>query len=124
MYLAKPGDAAAKRGGLAKAGSSGLAGVAPAIPSRYAGVVGTKFMPTDPDLEKSVIVPHTPLIVILGLIFAFIFGPAGVILSILGLRLVNDSPPGIRGREMAIAGIALGSVTTVLYFILYFARNN
>ena len=55
---------------------------------------------------------------------AFIFGPAGVILSILGLRLVNDSPPGIRGREMAIAGIALGSVTTVLYFILYFARNN
>ena len=86
--------------------------------------MGTQFMPADPALEKSVIVPHTPLIVILGLIFAFVFGPAGVILSILGLRLVNDSPEGIRGREMAIAGIALGSVTTVLYFILYFARNN
>ena len=59
----------------------------------------------------------------LGLIFAFVFPPAGVILSFLGLRLVNESPEGIRGREMAIAGIALGSVTTVLFIILYIANK-
>jgi hypothetical protein len=86
--------------------------------------VGTQFMPVDPDQEKSVIVPHTPLVVILGLIFSFVFPPAGLILSILGLRLVNDSVEGVRGRELAIAGIALGALTTVLMIILLVARRS
>jgi DNA-directed RNA polymerase subunit RPC12/RpoP len=90
-----------------------------AIPSRYAGAVGAGGPPADEAAEEvNLIVPHTPFVVILGLIFAFVLPPAGLIISIVGLRLANESAKGVRGRELAIAGIALGSVMTVLLAIL------
>lgn len=92
----------------------------PVIPSRYAGAVptGTVGIDYDEDDVNPIILPHTPFVVILGFIFSFIFPPAGIIISIIGLRLVNQSPKEIRGRGLAIAGIAVGSVLLVLGIIL------
>ncbi|WP_251151271.1 DUF4190 domain-containing protein [Cellulosimicrobium sp. Marseille-Q4280] len=49
-----------------------------------------------------------PIIVLLGLIFAFVVWPVGLVLSILGLREVKRT--GAPGRGMAKAGVILSSV--------------
>ena len=92
----------------------------PVIPSRYAGAVPTGAIEIDYDEDdvNPIILPHTPFVVILGFIFSFIFPIAGIIISIIGLRLVNQSPKEIRGRGLAIAGIVISCVWLVLIIIL------
>ena len=92
----------------------------PVIPSRYSGAVqpGTVGIDYDEDDVNPVILPHTPFVVILGFIFSFIFPIAGIIISIIGLRLVNQGPKEIRGRGLAIAGIVIGCVLQALIIIL------
>lgn len=100
---------------------AGGARAMPAIPSRYGGGVSGSIDPggyyDEEDDANPVILPHTPFVVILGFIFAIIFPPAGLVISIVAFRLVNDSPPNIRGKGLAIAGIAVGAVMTVLFLM-------
>ena len=99
--------------------------VQPAVPSRYrsAGMdqsYGVDMEDEDDDLGPNpLILPHTPLVVILGFIFSIIMGPIGLVISIIALRLVNQSNGALRGRGLAIAGIVIGAITTALYI---FAR--
>jgi DNA-directed RNA polymerase subunit RPC12/RpoP len=91
------------------------------IPSRYGSNVASVSFADDVDEDEDsnpLLLPHTPFIVILGFILSFIFAPAGIIISIMGLRLVNQSPKGVRGRGLAIAGIVVGCVNLVLGIIL------
>jgi len=92
----------------------------PVIPSRYAGSAPTDAVGIDYDEDdvNPIILPHTPFVVILGFIFSFIFPIAGIIISIIALRLVNQSPKEIRGRGLAIAGIVIGCVWMVIIIIL------
>jgi hypothetical protein len=55
---------------------------------------------------------------ILGLIFAFIFAPLGIIFSI--IALVQIKKTGENGKGLAIAGLIVGIVFTLIW-ILYFA---
>jgi predicted RNA-binding Zn-ribbon protein involved in translation (DUF1610 family) len=105
----------------------GVTRSAPAIPSRYGGTPGAEQFTRqeeDEDLNPA-LVPHTPFVVILGLIFSFL--PlacfAGVIISFLGYRLVKESPKGIRGKEMAIAGMIIGGVMSALTVYLMAMRD-
>ncbi len=113
--------------GLPAAGGVGVARSSPALPSRYGGVSGAEqFVRQEEDEDENpIVLPHTPFVVILGLIFSFLplICFAGVIISYLGYRLVTDSPKGIRGKEMAIAGMIIGGLMSVLTIYLLAARG-
>jgi len=104
------------------AGPGGAVRGAPVIPSRYGGTPLPSFDASLPEIDErnTAVLPHTPFIVVLGFIFSFLplICIAGLMISIMGLNLVNSSPKGVRGKSLAIAGIAIGAVMTVLTFIL------
>lgn len=52
---------------------------------------------------------------ILGLVFAFVFPPAGIVLSVLGLR---ETKQGQGGRGLAMAGLVLSVAFCVLSLLL------
>lgn len=118
MYRTEEGPQPGQGQILMKHGA-GMA-VTPAVPSRYgSSAQGVPFEQEDPDSERNpMIIPHTPFVVILGFILAFMFPPAGIIISIMGLRLVNQSEEGVRGRGLAIAGIVVGSGILLLAIIM------
>jgi hypothetical protein len=94
----------------------------PAVPSRYGGG-GTGSFQTfedEDDDRNAAVLPHTPFIVILGLIFSFlpVICVGGLIISVMALNLVNSSPKGVRGKGLAIAGIVIGSLMTLLTIVL------
>jgi len=100
-----------------------------ALPSRYASRMGparfaAPLQPEEPE-HNPVILPHTPFIVILGLIFSIlpVICVAGLIISIMGLNLVNGSPRGVRGKGLAIAGIAIGAVMCLFTLALMAAHH-
>ncbi len=109
-------------GGAPAVAGGGVTRSMPAIPSRYGGVAGAEqFVRQEEDEDENpIVLPHTPFVVILGLIFSFVplLCFAGVIISFLGFRLVQDSPKGIKGKEMAIAGMVIGGVMSVLTIVL------
>lgn len=115
-----------ENGGLV-AGSRGGARTTTALPSRYGGGGGAigQYHDEDDDYDDEdhnpVLLRHTPLVVILGFIFSFLpfVCVGGLVISIMGYRLVDDNPRGLRGKGLAIAGIALGSLMTILSIILY-----
>lgn len=108
-------------------GAFGVARSSPAIPSRYGGVTGAeRFVRQEEDEDENPIgLPHTPFVVILGLIFSFlpVISFAGMIISYLGYRLVVDSSKGIRGKEMAIAGMIIGGIVSALSVYLIATRG-
>jgi len=99
----------------------------PAVPSRYGGAgPGASFddaRDEDEDYNPAVL-PHTPFVVILGLIFAFlpVICVGGLIISIMALNLVKQSAKGVRGKGLAIAGIVISSLMTLLTIILIAAN--
>jgi hypothetical protein len=58
--------------------------------------------------------------VVLGFIFSLLplICIAGLIISIMGLNLVNASPKGVRGKGLAIAGIVIGAAMTLITLVL------
>jgi len=56
--------------------------------------------------------PPTSTLAVVGLVLAFLAAPVGVVLSVLGLRETRGGARG--GRGLAVAGIVIGSVITVL----------
>jgi hypothetical protein len=108
-------------------GRRGGARTTTALPSRYGGGGGAISSRVDDDDyyeddedHNPALLKHTPLVVILGFIFSFlpIICVGGLIISIIGFRLVSDNPKGFRGKGLAIAGIALGSLMTLLTIVL------
>ena len=112
-------------------GSRGGVRTSTALPSRYGGggAVSRHSAYDDDDYDEDededynpILLRHTPFVVILGFIFSFVpyFSIGGLIISIIGYRLVKDNPQGLRGAGLAIAGIAIGSLMTLLFAILVF----
>ena len=95
--------------------------VTPTIPSRYSGSQAaapiSPFVPPPPRQSNPYIQPHTPFVVYLGLIFAFLIPPVGLAISYVALRLVNSSARGISGQGLAKAGIVIGAVLTMIAFL-------
>lgn len=54
---------------------------------------------------------------ILSLIVAAILAPAGIPLAIIALRQIRRT--GERGREIALAGLWIGIVVTVIYLVVF-----
>lgn len=52
--------------------------------------------------------PGTDVMAVLGLVFAFVVPPLGIVFSALGLRRTRRD--GTRGRGMAVAGLVLSLV--------------
>ena len=119
MYRSEPSGASP--GGELVLGPRSQASVQPAVPSRYrsAGMdspYGMELEDEDDEFGPNPLIrPHTPFVVILGFIFSIIMGPIGLVISIIGLRLVNQSKGTLRGRGLAIAGIVIGALMTALY---------
>lgn len=119
MYRSNEGDQSSSSAPVTR--GTAHARMQAAVPSRYAGS-GAPSAHYEHDEEfdddyNPVVLPHTPFVVILGFIFAFIFPPAGLIISIMAFRLVNESAAGVRGRGLAIAGIAVGGLLTFLMLV-------
>jgi hypothetical protein len=109
-------------------GRQGGARTTTALPSRYGGGGGAISSRIDDDDyydHNPILLKHTPLVVILGFIFSFLplICVGGLIISIIGFRLVSDNPKGFRGKGLAIAGIALGSLMTLLTIVLIVSAN-
>ena len=62
--------------------------------------------------------PKTNTMAILGLIFAFVFSPLGIVFSAIGLSQTKER--GERGRGLAIAGLVLSIVLLLLSVALFF----
>lgn len=56
---------------------------------------------------------NTPAL--LGLIFAFVFAPAGLIISIIGLKKAKQLNG--EGRDLALAGVIVSSIATAIFVI-------
>jgi hypothetical protein len=123
MYREEPRPAAvpSRYGGAAPAvGGAGLTRSAPAIPSRYGGAAGgdqyvrSRF--EDDEGDNPYLKKHTPSLVYIALVFSLL--PLGcffgVIASYMAYRLVVDGPEGTRGKEVAIAGMIIGGLMSVL----------
>lgn len=55
------------------------------------------------------------VLAVVGLVLALVFAPAGVVLSVMGLRETRDGARS--GRGLAVAGVVVGSVITVLAIV-------
>jgi len=55
---------------------------------------------------------------LMGFIFAFVFAPVGLILSIIAKKKINASGGTLGGSGLATTGIILGAIFTGLY-VLY-----
>lgn len=55
---------------------------------------------------------RTDVMAVLGLVFAFVFSPLGIVFSILGLR--NTRRDGTAGHGLALAGLIVSIVSVVL----------
>ena len=65
--------------------------------------------------------PPTDILAVLGLVGAFLFWPAGLVLSILGLNRTKDSADRI-GHGLALAGVICSGVIgglSVLYVVTW-----
>ncbi|GAB4150736.1 MAG: hypothetical protein Tsb009_25710 [Planctomycetaceae bacterium] len=99
-----------------------------ALPSRYGGSTVSRYDADDDydeydddDSYNSVMKPYIPFFAYLGLIASFVpfICIAGLIFSVMAYRMIDENPKGLRGKGVAIAGIALGSLMTLLTIILY-----
>ena len=63
-------------------------------------------------------VPKTNGLAIAGFVTAFCFSPVALVLSIVALNQINKSPTPQGGKGLAIAGIVLGGIPTLLYLVL------
>jgi hypothetical protein len=54
---------------------------------------------------------------VLSLIFAFLFAPLGIVFGIIALSQIKANPK-MRGKGMAIAGIVIGSILTVIIILI------
>jgi hypothetical protein len=60
--------------------------------------------------------PKTNTMAILGLVFAFVFSPLGVVFSAIGLKQVKERREG--GRGLALAGLIISIISIVLGILL------
>ncbi|SDQ06726.1 DUF4190 domain-containing protein [Quadrisphaera sp. DSM 44207] len=60
--------------------------------------------------------PSTDVMAVLGLVFAFVFSPLGIVFSALGLR--NTRRYGTGGRGLAIAGMVFSLLFTAVYVLV------
>jgi hypothetical protein len=126
MYREEPRPAAvpSRYGGGAPAVGGGVTRSAPALPSRYGGAPGAdRYAPSrfeDDEDHNPYLKAHTPSLVWIGLIFSLL--PLGcffgVIASYMGYQLAVGGPPGTRGKEVAIAGMIIGGLMSVLSIYL------
>jgi hypothetical protein len=119
MYRSSPGVVAAPSSSVPAL--TGLLMKLPAVPSRYgAGLEGPVPVEDEDEGDNPVVLPHTPFVVVLGFIFSLlpVICVAGLLISILGLRLVEESESRVRGRWLARAGIAVGAAMTILTVVL------
>jgi len=58
----------------------------------------------------------TNVLAILSLVFAFVFAPAGLVLGVLARKQIRRT--GEDGDGMALAGIIVGAITTVLFVLV------
>jgi hypothetical protein len=63
-------------------------------------------------------VPKTNGLAIAGFVTAFCFSPVALVLSIVALNQINKSPTPQGGKGLAIAGIVLGGIPTLVYLFL------
>ena len=61
---------------------------------------------------------------ILGLIFAFVLPPLGIIFSLIALSQINKNPEKYKGKELATAGLILSIAYIILTVILLVALVN
>ena len=94
------------------------------VPSRYRTGASDASLAVEAEMEQEreakdlIVPPHTPFIVVVGFIFSILFPPAGIIISIMGLRLVKQSPVPVKGKGLAIAGIVVGAAFMLLGIIM------
>jgi hypothetical protein len=60
--------------------------------------------------------PKTNTMAILGLVFAFVFSPLGVVFSAIGLKQIKERREG--GRGLALAGLIISIISIVLGILL------
>jgi hypothetical protein len=58
----------------------------------------------------------TNVLAILSLVFAFVFAPAGLVLGILARKQIRQT--GEQGDGLALAGIIVGAIATVLFVLV------
>ena len=68
-------------------------------------------LPTPHPGTTSPTAPGTDLMAVLGLVFAFVFSPLGIVFSAVGLHSTRRD--GTRGRGLAVAGLVLSVLGTV-----------
>ena len=61
---------------------------------------------------------------ILGLIFAVVFPPLGIVFSLIALSQINKNPEKYKGKGLATAGLVLGIAYIILTIILLVALVN
>jgi peptidyl-prolyl cis-trans isomerase B (cyclophilin B) len=72
--------------------------------------------PAAPVYQPVPVAPKTNTLAIVGFILAFFVSVAGIVVSAIALRQIKDTGEG--GRGLAIGGIIVGIVVTVLYVII------
>ena len=66
-------------------------------------------------------VPKTNGLAIAGFVTAFCFSPVAIVLSIIALNQIKKSPEPQGGKGLAIAGIIIGGIPTLIYLWLMIA---
>lgn len=61
--------------------------------------------------------PHTNVMAILSLIFAFVFGPLGIIFGFIALSQIKKDPSAT-GRKLALAGIIIPIIGLIIGGVL------
>ena len=65
----------------------------------------------------SAVAPHTNVMAILSIIFAFVFGPLGIIFGIIALSQIKKDPSAT-GKKLALAGIIIPIIGIIIAAIL------
>ncbi|WP_218123438.1 hypothetical protein [Quadrisphaera sp. DSM 44207] len=67
--------------------------------------------------QRTEVVRSTDVMAVLGLVFAFVLPPLGIVFSALGLR--NTGRDGTGGRGLAIAGMLLSLLFTAAVALIF-----
>jgi len=58
---------------------------------------------------------------VLSFIFSFLLGPVAIILGIIALNKISNKLNSVKGKGLAITGIVIGAITSILFCIGFFA---
>jgi Domain of unknown function (DUF4190) len=61
----------------------------------------------------------TSALAIASFILGFLFGPAGIVLGIIALDKISVNTNSLKGKGLAIAGIAIGAVFSALFLLMF-----